>query len=266
MACFEFVTSRSSGVARFGEVEFGVSSIVNNMVLRIDPSRVTDLDVSVKDLIVAWVLPDDSERYEAFRGVVTSVNLSKGFLVIEAATPTAFLAAATSEVKSWSNCSIKSILLDLLAMSKADFVLAQLPASLSDTILHSWNTHSGSLAEEIDTLLRSARTGLDVYGGPDGRLYVGDRASLSTFFSPFCWPTDDAVSDLECVVFQLRPGFVYQPVFDPLSGDFVGTIDNIAHTISEAGARTYISIDEHRDASIEERVKSLASAVSVKEE
>lgn len=268
MDFFEFVTTSASGVATRGCVIIAAGSAVNTCVLRVEQSRLASTALGPKDPITVWMVPQAGfGRFEVFRGTVSRLAVEGNWLRIEATTLSAFAAVDRTEVRGWENASVSRIIMDLIGMSRLDVAALSWPASLSSTILHVWASEGGSVVDEIAALLASSAPGTTIFGGPDGRLYIGDRVTLSAMTQLFPWPFDAAFGDTDEDVNRFPPLPVqpYSPAFDPQDGSMMGTVDVVKHVIDASGAYTLVMLNEDPDDTIKARVESEAPPIPAEE-
>lgn len=258
MTLFEFVTPGASGMAIRGEVVITAGSIINTCELEVEHQRLQATAIAVKDPITVWMVPDYGfSRFEVFRGVVSRISPLGQNIAIEAATLASVASLDASKVLGWQNSSVSRILRDLLGMSRLDVSAASWPSDLSDKILHVWHTEGLSVADEIASLLSSVSAEAEIFGGPDGRVYIGDRDALSAQVELFPWPFDVTFgeTDADACRFPPRPAKVYSVAFDPQTNGFMGTIDVVRHTIDESGASTTVLLNDADSEALQARLE-----------
>lgn len=244
---FEFVTTKSSGLAARGKVQAGAGSLVNTARFLVEPGRFNEGTIEPGHSIQSWMVTMGGYgRFQCFEGVVTKIYRDGSFFALECVTTGAYAAVDKAPVQSWENATAKSVLADLLSSSRIPIDTVTWPASLSDHFLHTWNTHGGSVADEIAQLLRATVPEIEVFGSLDGRTIIGRREDVAKMFPALPYPYDEALGEADDQVtkFPPRPAYPGQLAYDKEGKFFLGTVDLVCHIIEAQGAYTEILLND----------------------
>lgn len=241
---FEFVTTRSQGLASAGLIVGASDSLANTCRLLVDPTRIAEGMIEPKDSIVVYAI-SSSARFEAFRGIVSKIVPNGGMYQIEGVTESSYALVDPSPVASWENTTAQRVLMDLLSVTRLNITNVSVSSILSDAFLHTWHTEGRSVAEEVQALLASVAPGVRVFGSLDGRTIIGTREEIAKMFGILVYPSDDAggETDTEVSRFSLRVGFPGTTYLDH-RGRFFGTLDSVVHKIAPGVAYTDLILDD----------------------
>ena len=241
---FEFVTTRSQGLAAAGVIVGASDSLVNTCRLLVDPTRIAEGMIDVKDTIVVYAISSEA-RFEAFRGVVSKIGPNGGVYQIECVTESSYALVDPAPVATWQNVTAQRVLTDLLSATRLTITNVSVSSTLSDVFLHTWHTEGRSVAQEIQALLSSVAPSMLVFGSLDGRTILGTREEIAKMFGILIYPSNDADGETDTDVsrFSLRVGFPGTTYLDH-AGRFFGTLDAVVHKIAPGQAYTELILDD----------------------
>lgn len=241
---FEFVTTSSSGIAKFGEVILSFGSPTNTAALYVEPSRIDEGSIEPKDAIQVWCVAQ-SGRFEVFRGLVSKLARDGAMVRIDAVTVGALASVDRAPVRSWANTTALAVLRDLVSASRLGIQEVSYPDELSDKFLHIWNSDGESVADEILELLARVGPSMVLHADAFGRVIIGTRDTVAMSVPPLVYPFDEAQgeTDTEVTRFSLRHGAAGQLCLGA-DGAFVGTLAAVTHFIGPGQAYTDLILDD----------------------
>lgn len=253
---FEFVTSECSGHSVRGTISASAGSLVNTGVLEVDLPHLGPGTLNRKDAIDVFAIVDDI-RFPVFTGVVSALRSRGELLRIEFVTSTAYMQVALASVRTWANVKADQVVRDLVSESAFPASNLRLSDDLSSIFLHTWNTDGGTVADEIQALLDHILPSAAFSGGIDSFAFIGDRYSLAESLPATLYPSNEMTSeaDVDSMSFSLRAALPGAACFD-VEGQFVGTLDRVAHIIDPRSSRTELILDRTFDS----RIAGLVSA------